>query len=345
MNIKRIFIIFSIIAVFSNSFAEIKNLEEREFYFDVKDKDLQIVNLAANKANLSEILEIIYQKTGISIKIERDRKNELITLNLIELPLSTVLKKMIRENYVMIFQKTEKGFMLSDGKALKNSNRENSFDEVNDFTGMIVIDGTVAKMFYSTADESPEGLAAYIYERHQLLDRLVKTDPDKTIEAQISFNNFLTGDELLKFIDKYNISIKNLNSGWGEHVGNLEINDKQTPKEAIKLITNYEEKAIDNIYKSTKDFLESEGKEDFSIEEIESAKSLMRETEDRKQSLKEKGVMFYGIVVNGKAVNIKGVKDKSKEVKLADPLWGGEIESLMKKSYEINQIPIPILPK
>ena len=154
MNIKRIFIIFSIIAVFSNSFAEIKNLEEREFYFDVKDKDLQIVNLAANKANLSEILEVIYQKTGISIKIERDRKNELITLNLIELPLSTVLKKMIRENYVMIFQKTEKGFMLSDGKALNNSNRENSFDEVNDFTGMIVIDGTVAKMFYSTEDET-----------------------------------------------------------------------------------------------------------------------------------------------------------------------------------------------
>jgi len=344
MNIKKILIIISTIVIYTNTFAETK-LEENKFYFDVKDKDLQIVNLVANKANLSEILAVIYQKTGITIKIEKNRKNELITLSLIEVPLSTVLKKMVRKNYVMLFEKTDKGFILSGGNAVKESTRENSITEAYDFTGMIVIDNGIAKMFYAPPDETQKGIATYINERHHIIDHLAMINPDKEIEAQISFNDFLTEDELLKFINNYNIRVKNLNSGWGDHVGNLEIDDQQKPIEAIQLIRKHEEEAVDNIYKSTKEFLEGEAKEGFNIEEIESAKNLMKECEDRKLSLKEKGVMFYGIVVSEKVVSIKDVKDKSKEVRLADPLWGGKIESLMEESYEINPIPVPILPK
>ena len=312
------------------------SLKNGEFILNINKE--QKVDLIAKQVEISKILEGISKQTGVEIKIKDKPAKKLITVSIKDEPLSKVLKRIIGNNYILSFRKTDNGFKVSKGKILDIK------DRIKEFIGSFSIDesGRI-KIFFTPPEDSPESIADYIKERHKLLDYLAETYPNKKINTQISFKNFLPAYKMLKIINGYNVKAKIINHGWGEHSGGFEINSNQSIKKNIKILERCEEGFINSMYASKKSLEETKkliDPEDLSIEEEKG----LQYWEEYTKSFQEKGVMVYGLEIEGTTQELKEIKDTVKEVRLIDPLWKGNFIDLLEKTNIISPVAIPISP-
>jgi len=321
--------------IFRVGAASTEELKKGEFSVEIKDK--QLVDLYAKGAKLSEILQDISRKTGIKIQIQGSESNRVVTLSFKNEPLPEALKRIIYANYVLVFTKTSNEIRLEEGNVFQANDSSSNIPE---FSGTVVIDGKVAKMFYTPPGRTQEEELDYIQERHRLLGELSDKYPNKVIEAQISFENFISANVLLVLAANYDINVKTLSPGWKDHVGGFEIRSGQKLQEAVKKLADLERNLVDTMYESEKNAV----LENTNSDAFKANSKFLQELEERKKSLKENGVMFYGMKVEGKASEIKTIRDESEAVKLVDPVWGGGVEESIRKTYFLQSIPIPILP-
>ncbi len=68
-----------------------------------------------------------------------------------------------------------------------------------------MVKGNVANIFHVPSTESKYDIEQYILSRHQVLDGLNESHPKAKFNAQISFNNALTKDQLLEVFFSINV--------------------------------------------------------------------------------------------------------------------------------------------
>ncbi|OGF20390.1 hypothetical protein A2Y83_01175 [Candidatus Falkowbacteria bacterium RBG_13_39_14] len=310
-------------ATYSFAVSSLRELNDGEFILNIKEG--QKVDLAAKKVRIEKLLDAISKQAKVEIKVKDEAGGELATVILKNEPLAGAIKRIVGNNYILSFKKNEEGgFEVTKGDVLSIK------DRVKEFIGSIMIDGPVAKMFFMSEDTSPESIAEYIKERHKLLDDLADQYPDKEIEAQISLKDFLTGDEVLAIAGKYNVKVKILNDGWEEGSGEIEVRKDEPLSETVKRLNEDYKGMLDGFIAMASG---TSGQEQ---EEVKWKKYL--------KNFEEKGVMIYGIKLEGKTTEIKKMKDEAKQVRLADPLWKGSLYDLLSKTHIVSPIAIPLQP-
>jgi hypothetical protein len=80
----------------------VSDLKEGQFVVGVKHG--QKISLISNKAKLSDIVNDISKKMNVGIKIHGDRDNELISFDIVDVFLGDVLKRILRNNYIIEFR-------------------------------------------------------------------------------------------------------------------------------------------------------------------------------------------------------------------------------------------------
>lgn len=101
--------------------ASISELKEGEFSFNIISG--QRVNLLANKAKISEILKKIYDQMNVDVTVEESRGKELVTITLTDIPLEDVLKKILRDNYAIVFRKANNETIVSGAKVAEKNKK------------------------------------------------------------------------------------------------------------------------------------------------------------------------------------------------------------------------------
>ncbi len=305
-------------AVYSFAASPLRDLKDGEFILNIKEG--QKVDLAAKKVAISKLLEEISKQAKVDIKVQEEAGKELVSLTMKDEPLPNAIKKIVGSNYILSLKKEKDGFEVTKGDVLSIK------DRVKEFIGSFSVDGQRIKMFFMPNDSSPKGIAEYISERHKLLDDLAKKYPNKVIEAQISLKDFLTGDEILAIAGKYDVKVSVLNDGWKDWGGGFNVEKDESLPEAIKKLNEYK-----------KEFLE--GLVAFSPNNEEKEKY-----KEQKKDFEEKGVMIYGIKLEGKTTELKKMKDEERQLRLADPLWKGSLYNLLQQTHIVSPIAIPLSP-
>lgn len=300
---------------------DLKGLKDGEIIITVKEE--QKIDLKAKQAKRADILKTLSEKTNIEIKVQDGIGDQLISLAFKNTLLQDAIKKIAGNNYVLALKKTDNGFEVVKGNVVSIK------DQIKEFAGSFMEDkGYLLKMFFMPEDSTPESIAEYKKERHKLLDYLAEKHPNKVIEAQISFKDFLPMNEITAIVNHYDVKVKTINHGWEDNGGGYNFSEDESFEEAIPELIKGEEEFFGSM---------AEDKDKISVE-------LNSSMEEYYQNFKEKGVMVYGLKIEGKAKELKNVKDSIGQVRIIDPLWKGNLFSLLEKTHIVAPIAIPLNP-
>lgn len=302
---------------------ELSGLKDGEIIIVVKDN--QMIDLKAKKAKRIDILKTLSEKTDTEIKVEDNAADQIVSIALKDMSLQDAIKKIVGNNYVLVLKKTDNGFEVLKGNIVSVK------DRIKEFIGSFAVDGLRIKMFFMPEGSSPQSIAEYIKERHKLLDYLAEEYPNKVIETQISLKDFLTGDEILAILNQYDVKIKVFNPGWKDSSGDFVLKEDESLSEALQRLNEYEKEMLEG-------FLSME-----SYREEKESKA-MDTWKDCWDNFQKRGVMIYGIKLEGKTAEIKKMKDEAKQIRLADPLWKGSLYNLLQKTHIVSPIAIPLNP-
>lgn len=299
---------------------ELSGLKDGDIIIAVKDN--QMIDLKAKKAKRIDILKTLSEKTDTEIKVEDGAADQIISIALKDMSLQDAIKKIVGNNYVLALKKTDNGFEVIKGNIVSVK------DRIKEFIGSFAIDGPRIKMFFMPEGSSPESIAEYIKERHKLLDYLAEKYPNKVIETQISLKDFLTMDEITAMVNQYDVRVKTINDGWKDNSGGFDLPEGQSFEEAVPELIKYNEEFFKSMM---------EDKDETS----EESNSKMGEYY---RNFKEKGVMVYGLKIEGKVKELKNIKDSISQVRIMDPLWKGNLFNLLEKTHIVAPIAIPLNP-
>lgn len=290
-----------------------KDLKDGELVLNVTDG--QKIDLKAKKVKCADVLKSLSEKTGVEIKVQEGVENQLVSASFKDLSLQDAIKRIVGNNYVLAMRKTDNGFEVVKGNIVSIK------DQIKEFAGSFMEDDGLIKMFFMPPDSSPESDAAYIKERHKLLDHLAEKYPNKVVKAQISLKDFLTVNEISAILDKRDVKVKVINDGWEDWGGYFDVREGESFQDAIPRLNESEEIFFGHMGEEA-----SGSKQEYYM------------------NFKEKGVMIYGLEIEGKVKDLKGFKDDIEQVRLMDPLWKGNLFSLLEKTHIVHPIAIPLNP-
>lgn len=300
---------------------DLKGLKDGEIVITVKEG--QRIDLKAKQAKRADILKTLSEKTNIEIKVQDGVANQLISLAFNDLSLQDAIKKIVGNNYVLALKKTDNGFEVIKGNVVSLK------DQIKEFAGSFMEDkGYLLKMFFMPPESTPESIAEYIGERHKLLDYLAEKHPNKVIEAQISFKDFLSMNEITAIVNHYDVKVKTINHGWKDNGGTHNLYKGESFEETIPELIKFNEEFFGSMMED-KDEVSEKSRNDM---------------EEYYENFKKKGVMVYGLKIKGKTKELKNVKDGIGQVRLMDPLWKGNLFNLLEKTHIVAPIAIPLNP-
>lgn len=310
-------------------------IKKGEFFLNF-NADKQIISLSANETKLSEILKVISEKSGMKITTY-GKEDKVISANFENKPLDEVLKRIIRDNYILVYQ----GEKLQKVGLATQSKKDSS--QIKEFLGRIMEDGDIIKMFFIPRDFTVESIADYIGERHKFLDYLAENFPQKEIQTQFSFQDFIGKDEITKIANRYpEIKIQEVSQGWNDQKGGFCVDPNKPLSEELIGLEKMELQSINQRLEHAQWLINNDSGTNEEIKEKN--KQFLQSSQEYKTIFQEKGVLLYGIKATGKAEEIKQMRDDLSYVRLADPIYGGKLEELLGKNNLIHMIPIALSP-
>lgn len=216
-----------------------------------------------------------------------------------------------------------------------------SFAEDN--SPFVMDNGVVRKIIFGPRCNSISCIDNYIKSRHNILQQLSIENPNKSMESQISFRDYLGEDKVRQLFSSYqDIKIITLNIGWGEQVGGYDLKKGESLDEAIKNLREHHIKFLDVLYEAAVGEYQNQNKV-FSANDEESlskAEFLTHATE-LKQVFRKRGVTFYGARIIATVSTLIKIS-KLNYIRLVDPLWSEE--DVTPDGIEIKKISLPISP-
>ncbi len=302
-----------------------KHLKQNEVYIKKTKGGFKFMS---NGAKLVKVITAIRKESGLKIGIPKARQSEIITLCTPNKPMISILKSVLKTNYVLVFNSNEN---IVDVTVLQEGNEKNTHrPTASKFSGKVVVKGNVANMLHIPLTEKKEDVEQYIISRHLVLDELSKRYPDKIFFAQISFKNALSENQLLAALEGYDVRAINLNTIAGEYVGGNDVPEGTPLHDAINEANSTEMEFL-NVH---------------CMEENESKKaSISEECKKLYASRNNEGTMFFGVQVSAKPRELKMIKDNSNYTRLVDPLWSGSIEDELSIEYKTKHTAIPLIPE
>lgn len=216
---------------------------------------------------------------------------------------------------------------------------------VSEFSGKVQISGQRAKLFFMSPGGSKGEINDYIKKRHEVLEKLAKQEPNKELHAQLSFNGYLSADQMVKFVNENKVDTISLNIGWKEAGGGHDLKQGESIETAIKLVALHQKELLADLQADANASAESLRKSRGTDAQMQAEFVFQKMIDEQTAVFLTKGVTFYGVRVAGKAKQLHEITGYTKGIRLVDPLWGGSVEEEVADLYSVTKIAIPLKPE
>lgn len=200
-----------------------------------------------------------------------------------------------------------------------------------------------ARLFFTPPEKDVATISEYIASRHLTLDELAVHDPNRILEAQISFNDYLNTGQVKALMTRHRLDAATLSMGWKDQVGGHEVRPNQPLEEALKGAALYYERLLKDLHESAASQFEGNRAESMGREELRRSNEFLAHAQELKQVFESRGVLYYGVKVKARSSKLKEIKDAGQAIRLVDPLWDSR-ESELGKTHLLTKIAIPIRP-
>ncbi len=292
---------------------------------------------------LEMLLHKISKTTNVDIYVNSASKKRPITINAKNIKLIQLLKRIAKDNYAMVYDghNVTDLHVLPQGKGQSAKLAAHTFE----FSGQIKISNHRAMMFFMPTDQSKSTIDNYIKKRHEALSKLSKEDPLKELHAQISFQRYMSANQIVAFVKQNQLDPVTLNIGWRENSGEYDLKREETIEAAIQSATLNHERFISQLQEDADMQVASLRKQGISDIQMQSELAFQKNADDLTSIFYKKGVPFYGMRVAASANKLHTLTINNQAVRLVDPLWGGSVEDEITNIYPTTKIAIPFIPE
>ncbi len=291
-------------------------------------------SVVANGIALESLLAKIRETTNLDVYVSEDEKRRPISIDVKNIALIELLRRVAGDNYAIVFegQRVTDLHLLPKGKT------------VSDFSGKVQVREKRARLFFMPQNDSKDAVNDYIRKRHEALARLAKEEPDKELQAQISFQGYMVANQVVSFVKENRLDPVTLTIGWKEHGGGHDLQQGESIEDAIKAASLFQKSMIAELQEDANRDVAELRKQGEHGAPLETALTFQKEINEQNAVFQAKGVTYYGIRVAGRADQLYALTSNDKEIRLVDPLWGGLVEKEMSEIYPVKKIPIPLKP-
>jgi len=297
-------------------------------------------SVKSEETPLGILLLKIGDSANVDVYIDEKLKKQPVSIELKKVTLIQLLQRIVKENYGIVFDKRNVTALhvLPSGKK----------QPVTDFSGKISIDGSRAKMFFMSSDKSKSGINNYIKKRHEVLERLAREYPDRELHAQVSFNDYMSAEQVVALVKKNKLDTVSFSIGWKEMSGGHDLKQGESIEEAMKSSVLGHEGFITALQEDINMQIAHFREQGMTDGQIQSEQAFQREATELRELIavhQKYGVPYYGIRIVGSAKQLHALTGNDEDkLRLVDPLWGGTVEDEINNLYLMQKIAIPIKP-
>lgn len=299
-------------------------------------------NVTAQSIQLEVLLLKISETAHVKIYVDSESKKRTVTINEQSIPLIQLLRQIAGDNYAMVYD----GLNVTALHVLPQGNAQSakSAASIADFSGQVKISNQRARMFFMPADNTKSAIDNYIKKRHEALVKLSKEDPSKELHAQISFNGYLSSDQVVTLVRENQLDPVTLNIGWKENGGGYDLKRGESIEVAIESATLYDKEFITVLQESADRQVTNLRQKGISDAQMQSELIFQQNANELSSVFHAKGVAFYGVRVAASAKQLQALTSRTQTIRLVDPLWGGSVEDEVANVYPTTKIAIPLVP-
>ena len=291
---------------------------------------------------LERLLSKISEATNVDIYVDGASKKRTVTINAKRITLIQLLKRIAGDNYVMVYdgRKVTALHVLPEGK--KQSVEVAT--TISEFSGQVKISNHRARMFFMPADNSKSTIDNYIKKRHEALAKLSENDPHKELHAQISFQGYMSTDQIIALVKENQLDPVTLNIGWKENGGGYDLKPGESIEAAVESAALHQGRFIAQLREDADMQITSLRQQGMSNAQMKSALEFQKNANELSSVFHNKGIPFYGIRVAASANQLHTITSDDQTIRLVDSLWGGSVEEEITNVYPTRKIAIPLIP-
>ncbi len=291
-------------------------------------------------------LEILLSKIGeaanVKIYVDSESKKRTVTIDVKNISLIQLLKRIAGDNYALVYDGHDVTALhvLPQGKAQSAE----SAVAFSDFSGQVKISNQRARMFFMPVDNTKDATDNYIKKRHEVLSKLSKEVPHKELHAQISFNGYLSSDQIVALLNEKQLDPVTLNIGWKDNGGGYDLKRGESIEEAIASAALHHNRFIEQLQEDADMQVAKLRQKGISDAQMRSELAFQQNANDLTSVFHDKGVPFYGVRVAATAKQLHALTSDDQTIRLVDPLWGGTVEDEIANVYPTTKIAMPLVP-
>lgn len=343
MNNHRLKLLLLMVSVIITPFAQAGNTSGKISEFQLTVNQDGTFNVTTKETSLGLLLTKISEKTGVEIYVDNTSKNRPVSIDANGITLVQLLQRLAVSNYTMVFDRH--GSVEALHVVQQNEPQPTARDvNFSDFSGQVKISNNRARMFFMPADNSKYSVDNYIKERHALLAKLAAQDPFQQTQAQISFQGYMSADQIAALIKENQLDPVTLNIGWKENGGGYDLKRGESLEAAIESAALHYQRLIAQLRDDADMQVAQLRQQGVSESQIRSALAFQQNAKELDSIFLDKGVPFYGVRVAANAKQLHSLTGDILEVRLVDPLWCGSVEDEISKAYPTTKIAIPLVP-
>lgn len=291
---------------------------------------------------LERLLSKISETTNIDIYVDNKSKNRPVTIDVNNIPLIQLLKRIAGDNYVMVYDSHNVSALhvLSTGE----THQDNNADAITEFSGQVKVTNQHARMFFTPSGNTKDAIENYINKRHEALAELSKKDPQKELHAQISFQGYMSAEQIVSFVKQNQLDPVTLNIGWKENGGGYDLKHGESIEDAIEAAASHHKRFIAQLQEDADAQVASLRQTGASDVQMQVEIAFQKNANDLNSVFQTNGIPFYGIRVAANASQLNSITNDDQAIRLVDPLWGGTVEDEITNTYPTKKIAIPLVP-
>lgn len=300
-------------------------------------------SVISQSAPLEMLLSKIRETTNVDISIDSASKKLPVSINVKYISLIQLLRYIAGDNYAMVYDghNVSALHVLPEGK----TQLANSAIAISTFSGQIKITNQRARMFFTPANNSKSAIDNYIKKRHEALSKLSEEDPDKELHAQISFQGYMSANQVVALLKQSQLDPVTLNIGWKENGGGYDLKHGESIETAIGSAALYDKEFIAELQESADRQVANLRQKGIGDAQMQSELAFQQNANELASVSHAKGVTFYGVRVAASAKQLNALTKNDQVIRLVDPLWGGSIENEIANLYPTTKIAIPLVPE
>ena len=301
-------------------------------------------SVISHSTPLGVLLSEISNTSNVDIYVDSASKQRPVTINVKNITLIQLLQRIAGDNYAMVYDghNVTALHVLPPGK--KGQPTE-STATVSEFSGQVKISNNRARMFFMPADNTKSTIDNYIKKRHEVLAKLSKEEPQKEIPAQISFQGYMSSDQIVELVKQNQLDPVTLNIGWKENGGGYDLKHGESIEAAIESAALHHERFVAQLQEDADMQVASLSQQGASDVEMRAELAFQKNANDLSRVYHTKGIPFYGMRVAASTNQLHELTKNDQTIRLVDPLWGGSVEDEITNVYPTIKIAIPLVPE